>query len=147
MPSISDIITGTLTGLGNTFSSIVKDFKADPTKVVELDGKLQELNEKLEEAKINLTKDLEAEYTKQIQTVNATMQSEAKSEHWIVYSWRPTIGFTFSALVLNNFILYPYLHQYGVVMLDIPVYVWVTLSAILGVTAVGRTLEKIQALK
>ena len=31
--------------------------------------------------------------TAAVQAVNATMQTEAKSEHWPSYSWRPFIGF------------------------------------------------------
>lgn len=31
--------------------------------------------------------------TASTQAVNATMQSEAKSDHWPTYSWRPFIGF------------------------------------------------------
>lgn len=35
-----------------------------------------------------------------VQAVNATMQAEAKSEHWPQYSWRPFVGFCFGALAL-----------------------------------------------
>lgn len=31
--------------------------------------------------------------TATMQAVNATMQAEAKSDHWPTYSWRPAIGF------------------------------------------------------
>jgi hypothetical protein len=31
--------------------------------------------------------------TSAIQAVNATMQAEAKADHWPTYSWRPAIGF------------------------------------------------------
>ncbi|OQS46990.1 hypothetical protein B0T49_07510 [Chromobacterium violaceum] len=32
--------------------------------------------------------------------VNATMQAEARAEHWPTYSWRPFIGFAFRLLAL-----------------------------------------------
>ncbi|WP_426713712.1 hypothetical protein [Chromobacterium violaceum] len=32
--------------------------------------------------------------------VNATMQAEARAEHWPTYSWRPFIGFAFGLLAL-----------------------------------------------
>src|SRR3990172_6618228 len=42
---------------------------------------------------------------KQIESVNATMREESKSAHWIQFSWRPIIGFTFAAVIINNYIL------------------------------------------
>ena len=144
---VASIVEKAVEGLGNTASSLIKDFKPTPDKVLEYEQNGKELQEQIEQAKITLTQSLEAEYTKQMQTVNETMQVEDKSEHWITYSWRPVIGFTFCAILLNDYVLYPYLHQYGAVLLEIPQTVWITISSILGVSAIGRSIEKIQALK
>ena len=83
---------------------------------------------------------------KEIESVNATMREEAKSEHWIQYSWRPSIGFTFIAVILNNYILLPYAKALGlgVQVLDIPVEIWSAMLVILGVAAGTRGLQKWQ---
>ena len=136
LPNIASLVTAAIQGLGDTASGLIKDFKTDPTVAAQL-------NEKLAEVQTTLTQSLEQEYTKQLEAVNVTMQEEDKSEHFLTYSWRPMVGYTFCLLVINNYILYPYLSSHGVVLLEIPQTVWITLGSILGVTAVGRTFEKI----
>lgn len=79
-----------------------------------------------------------------MESVNATMREEAKSEHWMQWSWRPTVGFTFSGVILNNYVLLPYLSPYGLQPLTIPGEVWSTMLIVLGVAAGTRGWEKIQ---
>lgn len=43
--------------------------------------------------------------TAQIQAVNATMQAEARSDHWPTYTWRPIIGFAVSFILFASAIL------------------------------------------
>ncbi|MFM0013704.1 hypothetical protein [Paraburkholderia sediminicola] len=38
--------------------------------------------------------------TANTQAVNATMQTEAKADHWPTYSWRPFVGFCFGLLAV-----------------------------------------------
>ena len=71
------------------------------------------------------------------------MQAEAKSEHWLQWSWRPLIGYSLVATVVNNFILMPYLQAY-LKPVAIPTEVWYAWLAILGVTAAGRSLQQWQ---
>lgn len=78
----------------------------------------------------------------QMETVNATMREEAKSEHWIVYSWRPLIGYTFIVTVLNNYVLLPYFINYGLQSIEIPSEIWSAMLIILGVSAGTRGIEK-----
>src|SRR3972149_3602937 len=78
-----------------------------------------------------------------IQSVNATMQAEAKSEHWMQWSWRPTVGFPFSGVIINNYILVPYLAKFGVLPLTIPGELWTAMLVVLGVAAGTRGYEKI----
>ena len=40
-----------------------------------------------------------------LQAVNITMQTEAKSDHWPTFSWRPFIGFMFGFYVASLWIL------------------------------------------
>ena len=77
-----------------------------------------------------------------IQAVNATMQAESKSNHWLQWAWRPLCGLTLAVMVFNNYVLLPYLGAYGVHVIDIPDKVWQTLLAVVGVSALTRGAEK-----
>lgn len=76
-----------------------------------------------------------------IESINATMRAEAKSDHWAQWLWRPVVGFTFSATIINNYILMPY---FNVTAIDIPPGIWQAMLIVLGVAAGTRGLEKWQ---
>ena len=82
--------------------------------------------------------------SKVIESINATMREEAKSEHFIQYSWRPLIGYTFAAVVINNFVV---LTWFKVPPILIPDSIWSAMLVILGVSAGFRGLEKWQKTK
>ena len=44
-----------------------------------------------------------------VESVNTTMQTEAKSDHWPTYTWRPFIGFMFGGYIASM-VLLPILH-------------------------------------
>jgi hypothetical protein len=77
-----------------------------------------------------------------IDAINKTMQAEAKSEHWAQWLWRPVVGFTFSATIINNYILLPYLAKWGLAPIDIPSGIWQAMLIVLGVAAGTRGLQK-----
>src|SRR2546428_4752002 len=79
-----------------------------------------------------------------IMSVNATMQAEAKSEHWAQWVWRPTIGLSFSAVIVNNFILLPYFAKFGLQPIVIPDDVWTAMLVILGAAAATRGWQKVE---
>jgi len=79
-----------------------------------------------------------------MESVNATMREEAKSEHWAQWLWRPCVGFTFCATIINNYILLPYFHAYGMQPITIPGELWSAMLVVLGVAAGTRGLEKWQ---
>src|SRR3990172_5435035 len=133
MNIFSDTAQGAVKGFGEAIGGVIARFKADPTKVLELEAELQK-----------------AAYGFQatvISSVNATMQAEARSEHWIQYSWRPTIGFTFAGTVINNYILLPYFKVAGLQPIEIPDALWGAILVILGAAAYTRGTEKIERLK
>ena len=78
----------------------------------------------------------------QMETVNATMRTEAQSDKFIVYAWRPLVGFCFVALICNNFILMPYFASYGLQPIIIPDGIWSAMLVVLGVSAGTRGIEK-----
>src|SRR4051812_25835474 len=98
MPGLKDLVSGGLDGILKGAEGIISRFKADPTKVIEVEAELEKLRIQAETEKAKIEVAFEAEMSKQLETVNATMREEAKSEHWLVWSWRPFIGFTFCAI-------------------------------------------------
>jgi hypothetical protein len=61
--------------------------------------KLAEIDAALRTHAIDAGVDLERVAVEAAANVNKTMQSEAASEHWPTYSWRPAIGFAVAANV------------------------------------------------
>ena len=125
--------SGAIEAASNLVNSVVGRIWPDKTKVVEIQAEVQKAI-------------IAGEYGNElaaITAVNATMQAEAKSEHWPQYSWRPTIGFTFAAILLNNYLLLPYLKSFGILPLEIPGTVWSAFLVILGAASAGRSWEKV----
>lgn len=129
----SDAAQGAVKGFGEAVKDAVGAFKADPTKVAEL---LQAL----ELAQVQLQANV-------IASVNATMQAEAKSEHWIQWTWRPVGAFIFYFLVIHNYVLASYFATYGLARFDVPEQVWYAFLALLGVAAYTRGQVQIEATK
>ena len=139
MSIVSDIFAGGVQGIIDSITNAIRSVKADPTKVIELETAV-------EQAKVALiTLSVQAETAAQ-QAVNQSIQAEGKSDHWIQWSWRPLFGLTGAAILINNYILYSYFAKWGVVQVIVPSEVWLTIMAVLGVTAYTRGQEKLARL-
>jgi len=77
-------------GVENTPDAIHQAITSDPNAAIKL-AAIEGDNRAL------LQKQLLTAETARIQTVNATMQAEAKSEHWAQWGWRPFWGFASGA--------------------------------------------------
>ena len=82
---------------------------------------------------------------KEIEASMNVVVAEAKSEHWLTATWRPITMLTFTAIIANNYILYPYLSLFWLdaPVLDLPDQIWNLLNIGLGGYVVGRSAEKI----
>ncbi len=65
--------------------------------------------------------------------------------NWLQRSWRPILMLSIVAIVVNNYILFPYASLFGLraTMLELPVYLWDLLKIGVGGYIVGRSAEKI----
>lgn len=138
LPTLKSLISGGITGIAQSAADIISKFKADPTKVVEIESEIEKLKitASLESERIvNQAEEIQA---KELESVNSTIREEAKSEHWMVWSWRPIIGFTFCAILINNYVLLPYFKKYGMEIIVVPGDVWSAVLVILGVASAGR---------
>ena len=70
--------------------------------------------------------------------------AEAKG-NWLQKSWRPLVMMAVMAIVVNNYILFPYLSMWTekVVVLELPGGLWTLLTTGVGGYVVGRSGEKI----
>ena len=99
---------------------------------------------KRDEAKQQLAMLAASQEAKEIEGRFGVLVAEAKSEHWIVASWRPLTMLTFTAIVANNYILAPYIELFFStdVVLELPPNLWDLLKIGLGGYVVGRSAEK-----
>ena len=67
------------------------------------------------------------------------------SGNWLQKSWRPILMLAIVAIVVNNYILFPYLSLFTAqtVMLELPEKLWSLLEIGVGGYVVGRSAEKI----
>lgn len=136
--SVSDPISAILTTADKVLSAVLpdkaqKDAASAQLAQMVVTGEIQQQAQELSAS------------MQTIQSVNATMQAESKSEHWLQWAWRPLCGLTLAVMVFNNYVLLPYLGVYGVKVIDIPDKVWQTLLAVVGVSALTRGAEKVLA--
>ena len=83
--------------------------------------------------------------TTMIKAQGDIITAEAKSEHWIVASWRPITMLVFVFIIANNYILAPYismLFSIEVPTLDLTQNMWDLLKLGIGGYIVGRSVEK-----
>lgn len=135
---------------------IMAAIEKDPQAAIKL--KEIETNAKVEIHRLNVQLAIQEsqQETVRLQAVNATMQSESKSEHWPQWAWRPYWGFISGTafLVVCTFICF--LAYKAVVLRDsnaigsIPIIIGAFTSlfsiagAVLGITAWGRNKLKLK---
>jgi len=114
---------------------IIAAIEKDPQAAVKL--REIETNAKVEIHRLNVQLAIQEsqQETVRLQAVNATMQSESKSEHWPQYSWRPVNGFAFPIAVITIYFVLPLL---GKAVPNVPEWVWMGWLCILGVTTWHR---------
>ena len=81
---------------------------------------------------------------KQLQAQRDIIVAEAAGHSWLQRNWRPIIMLMFGYMIAHNFILAPF---FGFQKLDIPPDVYQIIKVGLGGYCVGRTVEKVVAIK
>lgn len=118
-------------------SEAMEALKSDPNLALEFQQSL-----------MSYSLELEREETIRLKTVNETMQAEAKSEHWMQWSWRPFNGYLFGITLFMNYV-FPNIANMWIEKADdyltpgtIPEMVLMAWAAVLGVTAWHRGVQK-----
>jgi len=104
----------------------------------------QTLFNELEKIKNQASENILKYQTELLKAQAKIVEAEAGGESWLQRNWRPLLMVSITAILINNFILFPYLSLFTekVVMLELPNGLWTLLTA--GVTGyvVGRSAEK-----
>ena len=131
-------------GCDNTPDAIAQAIAADPDAGIKL-ATIESNN------RAALEGQLIAAETSRIQSVNQTMQVEAKSEHWMQWAWRPFNGFLFGITLFMVYALPSIINTLVPIFADkwtavavahVPEVVFMAWGAVLGVTAWHRGKNK-----
>lgn len=139
---------------GDKAESVAKDVvgiaqnitgESSPKTAMEALANSPELVLQFKEATMDYQLKIAQEETSRLQTINATMVAESKSEHWPQYSWRPFNGFLFGITLFCNYGITAIVNTWAStpsVAQTIPEIVFIVWGSILGVTAWTRGNEK-----
>lgn len=85
---------------------------------------------------------MSAEETK---SATSVLLAEIGGESWLQRNWRPILMLSIVAIVVNNYLLYPYLSLFGLptVVLELPAELFGLMTVGVGGYVVGRSGEKI----
>lgn len=139
-PTVANVA---LPGSGTVIEKLIRKVTGDNTSEIEFLAEQIENDPKLY---LELQRDAMAHEASlaqieaaKLESVNATMREESKSEHWPQYSWRPFNGFTYPIAVILIYFLLPLL---GKAVPDVPQWIWIGWLSILGVATYSRGKEK-----
>lgn len=124
-----------INSLINGVGKIIGKFKHSPSEKA---AALLELG-KLQHSAVQTALTFEIE---QVKAQSAIIVAEAKSG-FLSRSWRPILMLSLTAILVNNFLVYPYLSGEGAVMLDFAPEFWTMLQVGIGGYIGGRSAEKI----
>lgn len=79
-------------GTANTPDAVNKELAGNPEAIVKIQQIAATHAEKLQELAVQAEANRLSAETANTNVVNATMQVEAKSDHWATWFWRPAIG-------------------------------------------------------
>lgn len=82
---------------------------------------------------------------KETEAATQVLLAELGGESWLQRSWRPILMLSIVAIVVNNYLLYPYLSLFGLptVVLDLPAELFNLMTVGVGGYVLGRSGEKI----
>lgn len=127
---LAPIISKVVGTAGNVIDQLVED--KDKAKEIKAELTLQAMN-------ID-----HSEFETHLKESSKIIQGEINSQSWLARNWRPMLMCLFGLIILNNYILFPYLSLFTTktVMLEIPPDMWNLLKIGVGGYVVGRSAEK-----
>ena len=134
--AIGTVVASAL-GTNNDPVSVQLALKTNPDAAVKLRQIEADQATQLQQLTVSAENNRLIASTAAIVAVNATMQGEAKSDHWPTYAWRPFVGFCFGIAWLGVYLVLPILRGYvpAIVQPVIPSEAWMAIGGVLGIAS------------
>lgn len=129
--AVGSLVSAAL-GVGNSPDVVSQALATDPDAAVKLAQIKADNDVELKKLLFAHADNALAADTARIQAVNATMQDEAKSDHWLTYSWRPMTGMAVAFNVFASSVLVLVAYVGPMVMTGVPANLLIQLPSILG---------------
>lgn len=100
--------------------------------------------EKRNEARLQFVAMQNSQEAKMLEHQMSSILAEANGDSWLQRNWRPLTMLSFVSIIVNNYIIYPYLSLFWseAPVLPVPVDLWDLIKIGLGGYVVGRSVEK-----
>ena len=120
------------------------DFTGMVSGVTNLIGKFVEDKDKANELESAIKAQLLEHEVKFVSYQRDIITAEANSQSWLASNWRPITMLCFVAIIVNNYLLVPWLQLFGVpsAVLELPPFMWELLKLGIGGYIMGRSVEK-----
>lgn len=131
---IWDAIGNILTPIQKTVDDVVTSKEEKEQLKIEMQRVLNEAQQKA------------LEYDKKLlDSQTQIVKAEVQGKSWLQRNWRPILMLSIVAIVVNNYLLFPYLIQFwpGATVLELPNGLWTLMTTGVGGYVVGRSGEKI----
>lgn len=125
--------------LGKIVASTIGATSDDPDEIMKSLAINGDNIVKLREVEAQLALGMRQADSTDLQSVNQTMQAEAKSEHWAQWAWRPYNGFAFGTTLFGCYFVLPLMQIEPPV---VPTEAWLAWGGVLGVASWWRGKQK-----
>lgn len=100
-----------------------------------------------EKLKAQIQLELLANSSDELKHAASIIKAEAQGESWLQRNWRPLLMLSIVAIVVNNYLVYPYLSLFGApaLVLDLPPELFNLMTMGVGGYVMGRSAEKVMA--
>jgi len=116
--------------VSNVINNVLDKIFPDPVKKAEVQGQIM----------TELMKADAQTFENQIKPLLAELQG-----NWLQKSWRPILMLSIVAIVVNNYLIYPYFSLFGIqaMVLELPDKLWSLMEIGVGGYIVGRSAEQV----
>jgi len=132
-------------GIFDFLSGIIKPVTDLIDNLTTTDEEKLELKNKLKIIQNEFTSKLLEYQAKLAEAQSNIIIAETKGQSWLQRNWRPILMISITAILVNNYILFPYISMFTdkVTMLEFPGGLWTLLTTGVGGYIIGRSGEKI----
>lgn len=128
-----DFITSAISPITN----LIDDLTTSDEEKLQLKNELSKIHNEIQSKVLDYESRL-------IDAKSKIIIAESQGESWLQRNWRPLLMISIIAIVVNNYILFPYIHAFTdkVQILELPQGLWTLLVTGVGGYIIGRSGEK-----